>query len=326
MKNHHVEIRRNTDHYHLLLSSLKKVITNDYILLDLPYYANVGDVLIWEATIQLLKKIRYRCLYSCSIDTYRKPRIKKNTILLFSGGGNFGDLWDRHQEFRHQVMEDFPENPVVQLPQSVWFGSKENMFHDVSCFAKHKAPVTICLRDQQSFDTISNNYKNTTPLLLPDLVLSLNIDKVLKRNRICRQPGDGTLYFKRDDKEYVENNLNFTFDAMGDWPCRNYTIKWVLKHDQLMEKLEHIKTPQKIRLKITQWYYRYIIKDAYLRNGIRFLMPYQTIYATRLHAAILGVLLDKKVFILDNSYHKCSGVYNLWMKDWSNIKPIYNSN
>jgi len=308
-----------SENYNILLSSLSNFLTNDYVFLDLPYYSNVGDVLIWEATLQLLKKIKHHCLYSCSVETYRKPHINKNTILLFSGGGNFGDLWEKHQRFRHRVMNDFPENPIVQLPQSVWFEDKGNMLHDIECYHNHKAPVTICLRDQQSYDIIHNNYPNIKTLLLPDLVLAIDIDKVLRRNKIKKQNGTGILYFHRDDKEFVENNLTIPYDTEGDWPCRQYTIKWVRKYDELMERLEKIHTPKRICLKITKWYYRYIIKDAFLRNGIRFLMPFNTIYATRLHAAILGALLGKQVFMLDNSYHKCSGVYNLWMKDTNNV-------
>lgn len=313
---------KENKNYNLLYNALQNLVTDDYVFLDLPYYPNVGDVLIWEATILLLKKIPYRCLYSCSINTYRKPKISKNTLLLFSGGGNFGDLWESHQQFRHRVMEDFPENPIVQLPQSVWFDDKEKMLFDIQCYKKHRAPVTICLRDQQSFDIISQNYTNVSPLLLPDLVLALDINKVLKRNRISLQAGIGTLFFRRDDKEYVENNLDVPFDAEGDWPCRKYTIKWVRKHEHFMERLEKMRIPKRVQLRFSTWYHRYIIKDAYLRNGIRFLMPYREIYATRLHAAILGALLDKQVYMMDNSYHKCSGVYDLWMKDFPNVQLV----
>lgn len=308
--------------HNILFSCINDLIVDDYVFLDLPYYPNIGDVLIWEATIQLLKKIPHRCVYSCSIETYRKPQIKKNTILLFSGGGNFGDLWETHQKFRHMVMTDFPENPIVQLPQSVWFEDKANLLLDVQYYQKHRAPVTICLRDQQSFDTINKNYVNVRTLLLPDLVLALDIDKVLKRNKLSTSEGVGTLFFRRDDKELVDKKLDVSFDACGDWPCRHYTLKWIRKYNKLIKQLEKMRVPAMVRFKITELYYRYIIKDAYLRNGIRFLMPFHTIYATRLHAAILGVLLGKQVFLIDNSYHKNKGVFDLWLKKMNNISMI----
>lgn len=308
--------------YEILLKAINNIVTNDYVFLDLPYYPNVGDIMIWEATLQLLKKVKHRCLYSCSVETYRKPHIGQEVILLFSGGGNFGDLWGKHQPFRHRVMEDFPYNPIVQLPQSIWFEDEENLKKDVQYYKNHGASVTICTRDKQSYDIIRRNYSNVRPLLLPDLVLALDIEKVLKRNKLGKISGEGTLYFKRDDKEFAGDRLDIHYDQEGDWPCRSYDIKWVRKYNNLMKRLEQMNVPKRIQLKITDLYYRYIIKDAYLRNGIRFLMPFREVYATRLHAAILAWLLGKKVFIIDNTYHKCSGVYNLWMKDFENISIV----
>lgn len=319
----HINLHRMFDNIKALLeSAVKKLVTDDYIFLDLPYYPNVGDVMIWEATLQLLKGIQYHCLYSCSVETYRKPHIKKSTILLFSGGGNFGDLWEKHQRFRHKVMADFPENPVVQLPQSVWFEDKRKMYDDIQFYQNHKAQITICLRDQQSFNIISKNYPNVEPFLLPDLALALDIKKVLKRNNIRFQEGAGFLYFRRDDKEYVERDFNMSFDAEGDWPCRKQTLKWVHRLQKIMVRLERMHIPVHERLKFHNFCYRYFIKNAYLCNGIQYLMPYKTIYASRLHAAVLGVLLGKQVFMIDNSYHKCSEVYNLWMNDLPNIRMI----
>ena len=319
----HINLHRMFDNIKALLeSAVKKLVTDDYIFLDLPYYPNVGDVMIWEATLQLLKDIQYHCLYSCSVETYRKPHINKSTILLFSSGGNFGDLWEKHQRFRHKVMADFPENPVVQLPQSVWFEDKSKMHDDIQCYQNHKAQITICLRDQQSFNIISKNYPNVKPLLLPDIALALDINMVMRRNNIHSKEDLGVLYFKRDDKEFVDCHLSIRCDAKGDWPCISQMISSVLKYKNLMARLKRVRIPEQVRLKVTDWYYFYIIKDAYLCNGIHFLMPYHTIYASRLHAAILGVLLGKHVIMLDNCYHKCSGVYNLWMKDIANIKLI----
>ena len=39
----------------LLCDTLLPLINNDYIFLDIPYYSNPGDTLIWEGTECLLK-------------------------------------------------------------------------------------------------------------------------------------------------------------------------------------------------------------------------------------------------------------------------------
>lgn len=72
--------------------SLFPLITNDYILLDLPYFTNVGDVLIWQSTLDLLKDINHKCIYSSSIETYQKQSLPQECIIIFMGGGNWGDL------------------------------------------------------------------------------------------------------------------------------------------------------------------------------------------------------------------------------------------
>jgi len=41
----------------LIKDKLQLVIQSDYILIDLPYFQNVGDTLIWQSTLDLLKNI-----------------------------------------------------------------------------------------------------------------------------------------------------------------------------------------------------------------------------------------------------------------------------
>ena len=51
------------------------------------------------------------------------------------------------------------------------------------------------------------------------------------------------------------------------------------------------------------------------RIKMMFLSVFQNLYLTRLHSAILAVLLDKNFVLLDNSYHKNRNVYVTWLKD-----------
>lgn len=41
-----------------------------------------------------------------------KRKIKKDTIILLQGGGNFGDIWDIH-EFKRKVIRNYPENRII---------------------------------------------------------------------------------------------------------------------------------------------------------------------------------------------------------------------
>lgn len=198
---------------------LKELIDNDYILLDLPYYYNVGDVLIWQSTHDILKNIKYKCLYSSSIETYIKPPIKKGIIIIIMGGGNFGDLWVDHQEFRHKVMRDFPDNPILQLPQSVCFENQSYLAEDINCFKSHRGKISICLRDKNSYDFIKANYKNVDSYLVPDMVFAFDVTKYCKIKK-----GEGAIFIKRTDKEQsvIDNNRIPADAIVRDWPLMGH--------------------------------------------------------------------------------------------------------
>lgn len=62
----------------------------------------------------------------------------------------------------------------------------------------------------------------------------------------------------------------------------------------------------------------------FIKIGIDFINEYGVIYTTRLHIGILGLLLGKQVFFLDNSYGKLSGFYNSWLKNIKNASLVDN--
>lgn len=305
----------------LLTDFFEEYITNDYVFLDLPYYTNVGDVLIWQSTLDLLKDIPHKCLYSASIESYLKPEISKDVIILFMGGGNFGDVWKRHQNFRYKVMSDFPENPIIQLPQSVHFTDNSLLHNDIDFFAKHKGNITICLRDKKSYGIILENYLNVTAKLLPDMVLSFDIEKYSRK-----KDGRGILYAKRHDSEKTNYNESLIPEnaVIADWPSMEkiplsmriyYIFQRCSSHADsvLCSHLYNV---------AADFYFRYFFKRQIIKSGINFLNGYSEIYSTRLHVAILAALLEKETYVFDNSYGKIKGVLDLWTKDWKKLKML----
>ena len=47
-------------------------------------------------------------------------KIPKSAIILLNGGGNFGDLWRSHSEFRIKVINNFRTNKIIIFPQTVF--------------------------------------------------------------------------------------------------------------------------------------------------------------------------------------------------------------
>ena len=305
-----------------LYLELSQIITGDYIYIAVPHYSsNVGDVLLWKSTSDFLQKIKHKCLYECSIRTYEKPQISDNIIIVIHPGGNFGDIWRDQQEFRHRILTDFPNNPIVQLPNSVWFNDKGFMEQDIERFRNHKAPITICLRERQSYNIICQHYPFVKAILLPDMALSFEIEKYCRRHFIKRGKGVGTLLLQRNDVELkntplltqLKNNNIF----YSDWPCMDKPIiaEFIVK--KVLYTSRRLGKPFQNRL--TAFCYKRIMRPLYIRNGIKYINQYHTIYSTRLHAAIIASLLGKEVHLLDNSYGKCFSVYDTWMNDIPNV-------
>lgn len=302
---------------------MTKLITGDYIYLGVPHYtSNVGDILLWETTLNVLHNIKHRCLYESSIRSYEKPVLSTNTIIVIHPGGNFGDIWREHQEFRHRVLTDFPYNPIVQLPQSVWFDSNNYLMQDIELFKKHKAPVTICLRERQSYNIISQHYPFVKAVLLPDFALSFDIDKYCRRHIIKRTQGNGALLLLRKDVEFKKQSnidqLKKINVVSSDWPCMEKPILI----ETIVKKILYAsrRLGKRFQNRLTAFCYKSILRHIYIRYGIKFIDKYQTLYSTRLHAAIIATLLGKEVHLFDNSYGKCRSVYETWMKELPNIR------
>ncbi len=298
-------------------SVLTPLIDNDYVYLDLPYYENLGDLLIWEGTLNFLKETGHKCLYSTDKDNYRKPKLSPGNVILLQGGGNWGDIWPEHHEFRKRVIEDFPENRVIVLPQSVHYDNPASLEADVEFFSRHRS-VVICVRDSDSFRILSEALPNRI-LLVPDMAFCIDTDTLKPWHRPW---GRRILYARRLDKEMPADLDVSAVPAnaeMRDWPIIEnipQALFRVLRH-----RLRRLRRPwnrfgQKQANRETDGFWHDVIRPAYLRNAVDFVGRYSAVYSTRLHVSILSILMGKELHVLDNSYGKTRKFLDTWIPDW----------
>lgn len=93
----------------LIKKKLIPLINADYVLLDVPNHPNIGDNLIWEGELRFLENIHYKCIYSANVHNWDENKIKDAKIILFHGGGNWGDLYRECQEHRLYIAEKFKD-------------------------------------------------------------------------------------------------------------------------------------------------------------------------------------------------------------------------
>ena len=299
---------------------LLPLIDNNYILCGLPNYSNVGDVLIYQGTVELLKKVKYKCLYKCFYDDYQIPHLREDIVILVMGGGYFGDTWRKAWEPVVEIVSKFPRNRIILLPQSIYYADKHLAENDAKIFQNNKKLV-ICARDNESFLYAKGVFKNDV-LLIPDLAFYMN-SKIYKVKSASFQ--EKTLYLKRQDKEYVNYDIDVNNIDVCDWPTMVPVFQSA--HQKLYEILFSNYNSWKIKYPHLQFFIRPFIynivftkyKSLITKTGVNFLSSYNKIYTTRLHVLILGFMMNKEIICLDNSYGKLSSLYNTWLKDQKSI-------
>lgn len=294
------------------------LIQSDYWLLEVPYHPNIGDTLIWQGEMDFLKNIPFKCKGMFALETFKFPEIKETDIILFNGGGNFGDLWTKHHDFKMEVVRRYPKNKFLFFPQTVYFEKRENLEACARFLSQYD--VTICARDRVSYQTLCHHFKNKI-LLVPDMAFCMNMKKWQKTSyRAAEIP----LILKRSDKELkasfaLERCLQTVSPAtVMDWPTmgawnRIEYFKWQV-----------LRVARKFRqLWMYDVYMRYIYRPYLIKAGIGILKSHTDIYTTRLHTCILSILLEKeKIFFFDNSYGKNKQFYDTWLMDCENVQMM----
>lgn len=297
----------------IINEKLLPLIDNDYIYVNLPYYENIGDILIWEGTMKFLSQIKYKCLYSTDIYNFLPQKIGKEVIIILQGGGNWGDLWTNHHLFRKKIIEMYPENKIIVFPQTVHYQEVSNMHDDIEFYNRYPN-VTICTRDNVSYQLMKSNFLNNKILLVPDMAFFIDI-------KFKPQDTQRILFARRTDKELSSNHeiyKNIPSKAeVHDWPTYETDVNkrtiikvlnrltWICrKTDKLFNT--HLKNI------IYDFYWKHLIRPYYIKCGISFINNYNEIYSTRLHITILSFLMRKKIHIIDNNYGKTLNLINTW--------------
>lgn len=300
-----------TKQYELIRTALVPLINNDYIFIDLPYYSNIGDSLIWKGTETLLATLPYKCLYKASCKTFKHIDIPANVIIIMMGGGNWGDLYLIHNEFRRKIVQSYPNNKIVILPQTIYYEGARNARFDAEVFRKHKR-LTIFARDKYSYWFLKLFRFGKNIRLLPDMAFCIDRDWL----STFAIPSIGkNLLFKRLDKEKTETNeiANLGEYETSDWPLYTepdplrtilYTLINEGKYKEADDYATNVYLPERVKV------------------GIEHISKYKKVYSNRLHGALLSILLGKETYIIDNSYGKNSQYYSTWLKNTKNIHLV----
>lgn len=312
---------KNTEKIELLREKINKTLSSiigpneNVVLTDLPYHSNIGDLLIWEGERQYLKEINCHCLNKSSSATFTFPDYSSEITLLLHGGGNFGDIWRASQEFRLKVISRYKQNKIILFPQSVYYMNQNLVIEDSQIFSAHKH-LFLCARDLRSYHFLRSYFPKNEVMLVPDMAFYISESVLTKYRNVTEE--ESPLYIRRKDKETCNKITKIPGCQQVDWPS--------LEH-HCLETLIMSGMLRFVSLRFScDWQKRVadLYADRYLRQflvelGCKLLGRYPEIITDRLHAMILGVLLHKNVYYIDNNSGKLSTFVETWFEDLDSV-------
>ena len=87
--------------------------------------------------------------------------------IISQGGGNLGDLFPCHEDFRCELIKCNPKSPIVIMPQSVLFNSLSMAEKSREAYNSHDN-LTILIREQESFSIAKSMFDKCNVILCPD--------------------------------------------------------------------------------------------------------------------------------------------------------------
>jgi pyruvyl transferase EpsO len=278
-----------------------------YVLWDFPNYPNVGDSAIWEGETKSLQGFFGRPpLHVCelSLDSDELPALCVKTQIILNGGGNLGDLWEGIQLFRERVVREYPNNKIVQMPQSIYFKDQSKRERCSQVFSAH-SNLVIMARDHTSYEIAKTLHDGKTELV-PDMALSLGFIP-----RPCKPTVPIFLLLRTDKEKLVTEGTEILAKLkVDDWNKEPFCYKTrLLRLIIRIERKWQIASPL-IRPFKPMLFNR--LAKIRTHRGCKLLSSGHVVITDRLHAHILSVLMEIPHIVIDNNYGKISSFRKAW--------------
>lgn len=277
----------------LILKNKIKSTKHKVFLIGTPEHGNLGDQKIAVSQVQFLKSLGIDFLeVPDSMYPVFKNNIKDSTenLILLHGGGNLGNEYERCQNIRNDCIKSYPLSKIVVMPQTIYFSNDEigskKLKETVEIFAEHKN-LTICAREQVSYDKMKECFAKNNIVFVPDIVLSNNVKE--KSKGIKKQ----VLFLLRDDVEKVDNLRQIK--EIEEWAKKN---NYVIKYND---------TNKEYRVSMLN-------RDRELKKLFKLIEDSEFVVTDRLHGMIFSYIADTPVVVFKNYNHKITSSYD-WIKD-----------
>lgn len=277
------------------------------ILLATPNSGNLGDHAITEGVKTFVEDHFPNDHFTeFSIHQYQyekehiKRRIAKEDVLIITGGGFLGNLWISGENTARDIIERFPENKIVIMPQTMFyderFEKEKELANSVAIYNQHPN-LTFFLRDKQSYLFVKEHFPKIKVMQAPDIVTYLNESKEPSQR-------EGVLFCLRNDKEKVD-------------------------YSGVMNALENYFTSKNLPISYTDTLLDFKVQEKerthYLNQKYNEFRKSKIVVTDRLHGMIFALITGTPCVAFNNSSGKVKGVYQ-WIKSSGYIICIDDEN
>jgi pyruvyl transferase EpsO len=277
--------------------------------LDFPMHFNVGDLLIFKGTEQFFIDYNIDVVYreSKTKFTVNYKAINKADVILFHGGGNFGDIYPDFQRYRDRIIRKFPNKKIIILPQSVFFNNECNVECYFQYMSFHKN-LLLYVRDNESLKLLEKYGIRTK--IMPDMAHSLHPLKDISEVGSYNRNYFRVLNLKRGDREkLLDNKIKNISKKSFDW---NQLVT-------ISDKIIYFVCKVFLKIPIIRVFFMSLyckLTDDIVFKAIFYFDQHDVVHTDRLHGFILSVLLGKEVVLNDNNYGKNTRYCSLWLSKY----------
>ena len=275
------------------------------LLIGTPTHGNIGDAAIVLAEEKFIKDNWSQYEYIKIIDDEIedkigdiKAKISEEDIILLHGGGNLGDQYIICENRRRMIIEEFPNNQIILMPQSIYFNDteygKEELEKTKKIYNNHKK-LTLIARENVSLEIMKREFPNVNVILTPDIVMYLNETKNRERK--------GIIYAMRSDVEKVLSN-----DQMAQ------IDKITSKYFEKRTFTDTYHTVDKIDDEV---------REKVFKEKLDEFRSAELVITDRLHGMIFSTITSTPCIALGNYNHKIRSSFE-WLKDQKYIKFLDN--
>ena len=170
-------------------------------VVDFPDSPNCGEHAIWLGQKRLLSQLGVPVAYECSAQSYDRDamaaKIGTGTILV-QGGGNLSRHPLRH-EVRLRVLQDFPNNKIILLPQQMVPRDSPDLERIANVIGRHP-DVTLFARSTETQRLLSDHFGQYARVeLAPDM--SFLLGPLLRPS----EPRYDIVWLARTDHEHAND-------------------------------------------------------------------------------------------------------------------------